>query len=267
MSIQSNSSNIDQGGHRVRHRWLRYGLRAMSAAAVLSSCSAVRRAEAFTGTDTKVRPQICLVVAPHLLPPDELQQVLKSVLDHVAAAHGSVVGYVAAGPSAAAFPSLSFSAEANGGILASKAGNDGARNHDATGWAAKVLAELKTKVSLTMGTGQRPDGLDLFGGIAQCALKLSNATRQPTIIVISHGIHRTSDLDLVERTNEVGSLIAAKISELVPSPLSLRLYELGRIDADAIGGPPARSVVEPVVAGWVAACEQLADRCTIGKEP
>ena len=267
MGIEANSSTIDQRGHRVRHQWLDFCLRAVTASVVLSSCSVVRRAEAFTGTDTKVRPQICLVVAPHLLPPNELQQVLKSVLDQVAAAHGSVTGYVAAGPSAAAFPSLSFTAEANGGVLASKAGNDGARNHDAAGWAAKVLAELKTNVSLTLGAVQRPDGLDLFGGIAQCALKLSNATRQPTIIVVSHGIHRTSDLDLVERANEAPALIAAKIAELVPSPLHLRLYELGRIDPDAIGGPPARSVIEPVTAGWVAACEQLADHCTIGKEP
>jgi hypothetical protein len=256
----------------TKYRWPRRALLIAVGCSIGAGCGLVGQAQEFFGSDTSTQPETCVVIAPDLLPTDELASTIKEIVDDVANNHGTIKGYVAVGASASSFLFLNFSIEANAGVLGSNAGSEGARDGDAKTWAAKLLAELQLQLQLQLQIsvelpGEEDAGLDLFGGIDQCARQLANAIHSPTIVVVSHGIHRTSDFDLVVNADEAPFIIPEHVVPLVPEPIHLVLYELGRIDPSANGGPARRAIVESVVAGWVEACRQLEDRCSIGKEP
>jgi hypothetical protein len=229
-----------------------------TASFILTGCSAVKTATAIINDDDRSpRPDVCLLVAPAGLRPTELDGTITHIVDEVARAHGHLSGFVAFGPSAGAFARLHFDASANGGRFDSDAASSGQRSADAATWRTNATDEVHAQLHAT-GDGQ--DGLDLLGGIAQCTQDLSRAARSPIVVVVSHGIHRTADLDLAEQPERAGE-IPARIPGLVPAPIRLDIYELGRVEPAAIGGPVARHVIEPVVAAWQRACRALAQRC------
>ena len=221
-----------------------------------SGCSfdGVRR---FVGQDTSKRPQVCLLVAPAGMPPSELHAAVADVISRVAAQHGRVTGFIGNGPSAAAFPRISFDEDAHRGGFASTARNQGARDRDAHRWGNAALRELSAQIEAT----EQWDGLDLLGGLDQCARALAGARRSPTVVVVSNGLHRTVDLDLGDDRPDIEAF-ASSAADALPEPLLLRLPTLSRLDPGPIGWPPDRLIARNVAAAWTRTCEELGDRCT-----
>lgn len=213
----------------------------------------------FVGRDAAKRPRLCVIVAPVGLRPTELRASVTAVVQRAAAEHATITVIVAAGPSAAAFDRVTFSKEANGGVFASKAANPAARNHDARRWAKAALREIMADLP----PAALSDGLDLIGGLEQCADGLATERRHPTVVVVSTGLHRTSDLDLADGETETPAKVISAVVRAVREPLSLQLREIGSFDPSATKGPIARAVAEGVRSAWTAACDALHPRCTI----
>ena len=222
---------------------------------MMSGCSfdGVRR---FFGHDTTKRPEVCLLVAPGGLPPAELDSAVAEVVSRVAAQHGTVSGFIANGPSAAAFPRITFDEAANGGLFASASGNQGARDRDAQRWGKAALRELRAEVE----EAKLRNGLDLLGGLDQCSRDLDGARRSPTVVVVSTGLHRTVDLDLGAEEPDVEAFASAA-ADAVRAPTVLDLPMFARFDPAMTDGPPARWIADHVSAAWTRACDLLGDRC------
>jgi hypothetical protein len=189
------------------------------------------------------------------VPPAELERAVVEEINGIAAAQGQIVGFVAVGPSAAAFSRIVFDAKAHGGVFTSDARNGRTRASQARRWGV----EAGLQVSAQLAVAETATGLDLLGGIGQCRGELAG-TGNAVIVVVSDGLHRTVDFDLVDHPERAAEL-AAKIDELVPPPTRLKLVGVGRVDPAASDGPIARAVIEPVRDAWTKACAQLGDRC------
>lgn len=221
----------------------------------IAGCSATKE---FIGINTATRPQICMVVAPAGLPPDELSIQLASVVNDVARRHGSIDGYLAIGPSAASFPVLDIGAEAGVGGSVSPTGGKRQRHEAAKEWAMNMLATFHLRISIST---EPAAGLDLFGGIAQCVRRLQGATREPTVVVISHGINVTESDNMQLDPSQARTSISRRLDEILPAPFQLRILGIGRVDFESAGGHPSRHVVESVAEGWDIACTELGPRC------
>ncbi|MGE0309411.1 MAG: hypothetical protein AB7Q27_27040 [Acidimicrobiia bacterium] len=215
-------------------------------------------ARGFLGQDTTARPEVCAVVAPAGLPDVDLDAAVAELVTRVVGAHGTLSGYVASGPSAAAFARLSFDEEANGGRFASRAGNQGTRDEEARRWGEAALRQLHAQLA----AAEWQEGLDLLGGIAQCAHDLDTGSRTPTVAVVSTGVHRTVDVDLGHAVPGDVEALASDIADALPAPLRLELYGIGRIDPATTSGPVARSVTAAVTTVWAGVCDALHHRCT-----
>ena len=247
---------MTQRAHRMLARSTKAASLAVLGISLSSGCSfdGVRR---FVGQDTTKRPQICLLVAPAGLPLSDLHAAVADVISRVAAEHGTVTGFIGNGPSAAAFPRIRFDEDANRGRFASSARNQGARDRDAKRWGNAALRELSDQIEAT----EQWDGLDLLGGLDQCARELAGARRSPTVVVVSNGLHRTVDMDLGREKPDLDAFASAA-ADALPEPVLLDLPTLTRLDPELTGGPPDRLIARNVTAAWSRACDGLGDRCT-----
>jgi hypothetical protein len=208
---------------------------------IAASCS-------FVGRDTTRRPDVCVIVAPVGLRSNDVSDLLAAVLDDAAAQHATITVLIGDGRSAAAFERVAFTDHANGGVFASKAANQVARDEDARRWAKAAQGEIMSKLP----QGALSSGLDLIGGLRQCAGLLRDHRRHPTVVVVSTGLHRTKDLDLADGQVGAPERATAAIVAAVPEPIALELYGLNRVDPAATKG-----------SAWSAACDALQSRCTL----
>lgn len=214
------------------------------------------------GRDDALRTPTCAVIAPALMPPDELDADVARAVRAVADLHGSLIAFVARGPSASAFTRVRFDKQAHGGAFGSAAKSSGRRNEDAARWSGAALAQIRSALVYDAPSGNATDGLDLFGGLDTCARELPGGQRARTIFVVSHGVHRTESLDLALDPGAASAAVSEHLATDVPAPAHLVLLGLGRVDAEANTGPAARTVTEPVTKAWTAACASLGPRCT-----
>ena len=254
----------------ARARWL--GVRLLAAAATgvvpLGACGRPPIVDDVLGNDRAPRTPACHVVAPALMPADEVDADVELVVHHVADDHGHLVVIVARGPSASAFVEIRFDTAANGGSFASTARSGGRRDTDAARWRDAAVDEIRS--ALTANTGADPGGLgstvdgglDLFGGLSACARRLPAGTAARTVAVVSHGVHRTTTLDLATDPSAAPSAVVERLAAATPEPAQLVLLGLGRVDARANTGTAARSTTEPVTRAWTDACFALGPRCT-----
>ena len=218
--------------------------------------------ELVTGADRAARTPTCLVVAPALMPADEVDADITNVVRRTADLHGSLVVILVRGPSASAFTHVRFDKDANGGSFASKARSAGRRDVDGARWGDVALAQIRATLADDASAAGRPDGLDLFGGLAACARLLPDGRKRRTIAVVSHGVHRTESLDLALDPSAAARGVVDLLDAVAPEPTRLVLLGLGRVDERTNTGPSARRVTEPVTAAWTDACTALAPRCT-----
>jgi hypothetical protein len=198
------------------------------------------------------------VVAPDLIASTDLDAALEQVVRRVADERGTIVGYVAVGPSAASFPSLSLSVDANFGVFAVGGHDESERKKRSRGLEGRVSGEIAAQI------GSQPmsaDGLDLLGGLRQCARKLAMEHGERRIALISHGVHRTVDLDLVDHPELAVARLPGEVLAAIGDPIAFEMHAIGRVDDALIGGPPARKIIEPVVEAWTEVCVQLGRRC------
>ncbi len=231
------------------------------ASAPLSACRTPGVVGDLLGADRAPRTPTCLVVAPALMPADEVDADVAAVVDEAAKVHGSLIVIVARGPSASAFTHVRFDDAAHGGSFASRARSAGRRNADAARWSDAAVVQIRAAIAADAeSTG--PAGLDLFGGLAACARSLPSGPTPRTIAVVSTGVHRTVTLDLVRDPSAAAPIVAEHIAAVAPAPTRLVLLGLGRVDMRANSGPAARSVTEPVTQAWTDACAARGTRCS-----
>jgi hypothetical protein len=225
----------------------RFSCALAAAIPIATGCSTI---EEFVGKDTAPHTSMCLVIAPDHLPADDLGRALLDTVAAVVEDRGHLDGVVAVGPSAASFPRIVLK---GGGDLKAGAGTEKGRDGSIVG---SVMAEIDAQVSLTVATD---DGLDLIGGIEACA-RLLTGDGPHRIVVISHGVHRTADLDLATNPEQAARDLPARVMAVLPADVELLMLGLGRIEPQK-GDAPNRDMVEHTLEAWDSVCRQLATRC------
>jgi hypothetical protein len=229
----------------------------LSLGLTLVGCAMV--SEHVLGSDTRSRPDVCLVVSPIALPFTTIESALDAALRRVAKDGGAVKVILANGRSAASFPEVILSSDANGGVFASDARNSGARAADAAPWADAAFTESLDAVA---SAEVSPDEVDLIGALQQCATRLGTNARSPEIVVITNGLHRTSDLDVAD--GATSEELADAVAVAVPAEFALHIDGLGEFDPEATRGPVKTDVSVAIRNAWFLACERLGDdRCSI----
>lgn len=259
-----------QRSRPARLRWLRVRLLTATATSAISlgACGTPPVVDDLLGNDRAPHTPACLVVAPALMPADEVDADVALVVHHVADDHGRLVVIVARGPSASAFVQVRFDTAANGGSFASKARSAGRRDTDAARWRDAGVDEIRNALAANTAedlggvSSTVDDGLDLLGGLTVCARLLPAGTAPRTIAVVSHGVHRTTTLDLAADTSAATAAVVERLDAVAPGPAQLVLLGLGRVDARTNDGAAARSVTEPITRAWTDACVALGPRCS-----
>jgi hypothetical protein len=225
--------------------------------AVLAA-SACQPVDTALGRDHSAKPDVCAVVAPAGMHPQDLRAAIATVVDRTAHARGRLRLLIASGPSAAAFDWARFGAGANSGDFASEAANAFGRDQDARRWKGVALATIEQQLAETTYF----PGLDLVGAAVQCVAGFEKSGRARVLAIVSTGLHQTSEVN-VSHTPDAADDVVARVEATLGERVSLELYGIGRVDERALDGQvPSRPVMERVLASWSAGCARLADRCT-----